>query len=194
MTVRHRGGAVFLQGVENASFSRIRFDQLEGNGVFLSNHVKGSEIVDCDFWRTGDSAVLAVGSSSLNNGSSAEYPSQNTISRNYMDTVGVNMKQTSCYFKALTYDNLIQDNICFTGPRAGLNWNDGFLGGDLVEGNVIFDMVRETGDRKCSCSLSVLLASHEAAAQMAPSIAGIGGSGSSTARSPARLSGPALTA
>ena len=162
--------------------------------MFLSNHVKGSEIVDCDFWRTGDSAVLAVGSSSLNNGSSAEYPSQNTISRNYMDTVGVNMKQTSCYFKALTYDNLIQDNICFTGPRAGLNWNDGFLGGDLVEGNVIFDMVRETGDRKCSCSLSVLLASHEAAAQMVPSTAGIGGSGSSTARSPARRSGPALTA
>eukprot|EP01047_Picozoa_sp_COSAG01_P046207 COSAG01_NODE_4318_length_5137_cov_14.668718_3_plen_50_part_00 len=23
------------------------------------------------------------------------------------------------------------------------NWNDGFMGGDLVEGNVIFNMVRE---------------------------------------------------
>lgn len=29
-----------------------------------------------------------------------------------MDTVGVNMKQTSCYFKAITYANTVRDNIC----------------------------------------------------------------------------------
>lgn len=33
------------------------------------------------------------------------------------------------------------------GEQAGLNWNDGFMGGDLVEGNVIFNMVRETGGK-----------------------------------------------
>ena len=78
----------------------------------------------------------------------SEYPHNNFIERNYFDTVGVNMKQTSCYFKAITFGNTIRDNICFNGPRAGLNWNDGFMGGDLVEGNVIFNMVRETGDRE----------------------------------------------
>ena len=63
-----------------------------------------------------------------------------------MDTLGVNMKQTSCYFRALAPANTIRENICYTGPRAGVNWNDGFMGGDVLEGNVIFDMVRETGD------------------------------------------------
>ncbi len=36
------------------------------------------------------------------------------------------MKQTSCYFKAQTYNNNITDNICHDGPRAGINFNDGF--------------------------------------------------------------------
>jgi len=64
----HRGAAVFIEGAENISLTSIKFDQLDGNGVFLSNHVKGSSISDNDFWRTGDSCVLAVGSSRLNNG------------------------------------------------------------------------------------------------------------------------------
>jgi hypothetical protein len=93
----HRGAAVFLQGAENISFSGMRFDQLEGNGVFFSNHVKHSEVVDCDFWRTGDSAVLAVGSTKLSNATASEYPSLNTIARNWIDTLGVNMKQVSTY-------------------------------------------------------------------------------------------------
>ena len=54
----HRGAAVFVQGAENISLSGMRFDQLEGNGVFFSNHVKHSEVIDSDFWRTGDSAVV----------------------------------------------------------------------------------------------------------------------------------------
>ena len=52
----------------------MRFDQLEGNGVFFSNHVKHSEVIDSDFWRTGDSAVLAVGSTKLTNATASEYP------------------------------------------------------------------------------------------------------------------------
>jgi hypothetical protein len=107
----HRGGAVLLQGASNISLSYLKLDQLEGNAVTLSNYVKGSSVVDCDFWRTGDSAVVALGSTKLSNGSSAEYPHLNSIERNYFDTVGVNMKQTSCYFKAITYSNTVRDNM-----------------------------------------------------------------------------------
>ena len=39
-----------------------------------------------------------------------------------------------------------QDNLCYNGPRAGINWNDGFAGGSTVAGNLVFNMVRETGD------------------------------------------------
>lgn len=56
------------------------------------------------------------------------------------------MKQTSCVFRSLSESTVIRDNVCYNGPRAGINFNDAFIGGDLVEGNVIFNMVRETGD------------------------------------------------
>jgi hypothetical protein len=45
------------------------------------------------------------------------------------------------------------------GPRAGLNWNDGHGGNNVIEGNLIFNMVRETGDHGiASSSLMNLLA------------------------------------
>ena len=37
-------------------------------------------------------------------------------------------KQSSFYFQAKSAQNLIQDNIFFHGPRAGMNFNDGFGG------------------------------------------------------------------
>jgi len=142
----HRGGAVFLDGAIRITIERVKFDQVGGNGVFLSNHVVNSSVLDCDFFRTGDTAVAAVGSTRGVNGSAATVPTMNTISNNHFDTVGVYTKQTSCYFKAQTYANTIADNICHDGPRAGVNFNDGFMGGDELARNVIWGMVRETGD------------------------------------------------
>ena len=142
----HRGGAVFLHGAESISFEQVKFDQLDGNGVFLSSYAKNNAILDCDFWRTGDTAVAAVGVSQMMNGTAPTYPSGNLIRGNHFDTVGIMMKQTSCYFKAITYNNTISNNVCHDGPRAGINFNDGFMGGDTLKENLIWAMVRETGD------------------------------------------------
>jgi hypothetical protein len=38
------------------------------------------------------------------------------------------------------------NNICFNGPRAGYNFNDGMGGGNALTSNLIFNMVRETSD------------------------------------------------
>ena len=74
------------------------------------------------------------------------YPAFNVVERNHFDTVGIEIKQTSCYFKAKAYANSISNNICHDGPRAGVNQNDGFAGGSTVEGNLILNTVLETGD------------------------------------------------
>ena len=63
-----------------------------------------------------------------------------------MHEIGVYGKQTSCYFQALGQENRVEDNLCYNGPRAGINWNDGFAGGSTVSGNLVFNQVRETGD------------------------------------------------
>jgi hypothetical protein len=144
----HRGGAVFLDGAERVTFRSISFDQLDGNGVFFSNHVRDSAVEHCDFWRTGDSAMLSVGSAPGGDArlaSGAMMPLNNSFSFNWIEEVGVHIKQTSCFFKSMS-QSIVRGNVCYNGPRAGVNWNDGMPGGDIVEGNIIFNMVRETGD------------------------------------------------
>ena len=44
----------------------------------------------------------------------------------------------------------------YNGPRAHLNNNDGFGGGQLIENNLIFNSCRESGDHgpfKCVCAV-----------------------------------------
>ena len=41
---------------------------------------------------------------------------------------------------------MVERNVCFNGPRAALNFNDGFGGGAIVRHNAFANWVRETGD------------------------------------------------
>jgi len=54
--------------------------------------------------------------------------------------------QSSCVFQAKTATTTIENNLFYNGPRAGINFNDHFGGGDNVTGNVIFNQCRESGD------------------------------------------------
>jgi hypothetical protein len=126
--------------------SNCSFDQVGGNGVLLSNNVQNSSILGNEFVNTGDSAVVSVGSSVGIIGTAPTFPQGNTIANNHMHEIGIYGKQTSCYFQALGKANTLKDNLCYNGPRAGINWNDGFAGGSTVMGNLVFNMVRETGD------------------------------------------------
>merc|ERR1712139_561970 len=76
----------------------------------------------------------------------ATYPNRNTVARNHIHEVGVYGKQTSCFFQAISANTSLEDNICYNGPRAGVNFNDGFGGGNHMRGNLLFNHVRETGD------------------------------------------------
>jgi hypothetical protein len=48
--------------------------------------------------------------------------------------------------QAKTAATLIQGNVFFNGPRAGINYNDGFGGGDVISENLVFSSCRESGD------------------------------------------------
>ena len=48
--------------------------------------------------------------------------------------------------QAVTARTHFRGNVGFNGPRAGINLNDGFGGGDLLEHNLLFNWVRESGD------------------------------------------------
>ena len=42
--------------------------------------------------------------------------------------------------------SLYSGNVMFNGPRAGINANDGFGGGDVISHNLVFSSCRESGD------------------------------------------------
>ena len=55
-------------------------------------------------------------------------------------------KQSSAFVTFQSSEQRVVENIIFNGPRAHINVNDGFRGGNLVEGNVITNSCRESGD------------------------------------------------
>jgi len=145
----HRGASVFADGAVDITIRGCHFDQVDGNGVFLSRYVRNSSIVDNDFSAVGDSAILLVGASGhhrTNQAGSVEYPAYNLIEGNHINTVGVWGKQTAGYFKSVARANIVRNNVFHDGPRSGVNFNDGFAGGALLEGNLLFNFVRESND------------------------------------------------
>ena len=54
--------------------------------------------------------------------------------------------KSSAFFQAITALTTIEGNIFFNGPRAGINFNDGFGGGNVIRNNLLFNFCRETSD------------------------------------------------
>lgn len=68
------------------------------------------------------------------------------IEGNIVHELGMWEKQSSMWFQAKSAKTTIRHNLFFNGPRAGINFNDGFGGGDEVSENLIFNTCRESGD------------------------------------------------
>ena len=142
----HRGGAVFVEGIDGFTLQKCRFDAPGGNALFLSNYVRNAVIQDNEFKYTGDSAIAAVGSVNIIDGTDGNQPRGTKIIYNLVHEIGIYGKQTSAYMQALACQTELSGNVFFNGPRAGININDGFGGGNRFENNLIFNMVRETND------------------------------------------------
>ncbi len=142
----HRGGTMFMEGTINTLVSNCTFDSVGGNGIFISNYNRGAVIQKNEFKLMGDSAIAAVGSSRLIDGTDGNQPRGTQIIGNLAHEIGVWGKQTAFYIQSVACETLLAGNVFFNGPRAGINFNDGFGGKNQVMYNLGFNMVRETGD------------------------------------------------
>ena len=79
-------------------------------------------------------------------GTDGNHPLHTLVSGNLAREVGLYEKQNSFYMQAKTAQSKILNNVFFNGPRAGINLNDGFGGGDEIAGNLVFSTCRESGD------------------------------------------------
>jgi len=79
-------------------------------------------------------------------GRDGNQPRGTTVKGNIAREIGIWQKQSSMWFQATTAQTHFVGNVFFNGPRAALNFNDGFGGGDVIEHNLLANCVRESGD------------------------------------------------
>ena len=142
----YRGGTVFVEGVDGFNLQGCLFDAVGGNGIFLSGYVRRAVIQNNEFVWSGDNAIVSVGDTNLIDGTLGTQPRGTEITGNLVHENGVFGKQTSAYVQSLSCQVEVSENVFFNGPRAGINFNDGFGGGNLVQNNLLFNQVRETSD------------------------------------------------
>jgi len=160
-----RFGAVFLQGTEGVRVEACTFERLDGNAVMISGYNRNATVENSDFAFIGGNAIASWGYTNETrydpgrpgvenigypaagvDGTDGEHPRYTTVRGCTAREVGLYEKQSSFYVQAKTAQSLITGNVFFNGPRAVINANDGFGGGDEISHNLVFSTCRESGD------------------------------------------------
>lgn len=156
-----RSAALVFEGTERCTLADSLISNVDGNGFGLNGYNRNATIRDNDFEWIGDGAMFAWGYTgyclNLNctrklpykvgpDGRGGEQPRNTRVSGNLVREIGIWQKQSSMWFQAVTAETIFEHNVHFNGPRAGININDGFGGGDVFRHNLLLNCVRESGD------------------------------------------------
>ena len=161
-----RLGAILFEGAQDCSVQDCTFEDLGGNGVFLSRYNRRVNVTGCRFTRLGESAVCLVGnvdavrspairySTTLPQDQidltpgpkTPDYPAQCSIHNNLMHRFGIIGKQVAGVIISMAEEITVSHNTIYQCPRAAICINDGCWGGHIVEYNDAFNTVRESGD------------------------------------------------
>jgi len=155
-----RSGAFFMEGTEISGCDSCFFSRLDGNAVMISGYNRNATVMNSEFVWIGDNCIASWGKTSYpdekiaklapgfgwNGNTTKTQPRFSQIINNFVHEIGIWEKQSSFYFQAKSCQNVIKGNIFFNGPRAGVNFNDGFGGGNELADNLMFNTCRESGD------------------------------------------------
>jgi hypothetical protein len=154
-----RAGAVYIDNCENIRVQNCFFDQIGGNGIFISGYNRNHVIYNNTFIDAGASCVAicglmtAVRCARSNNCTdrtpgpqSTDYPEYITVDNNMMDHLGRFEKQTSGVTQSMCMFDTVRHNTVCRCPRAGINFTDGCWGGHEIEYNWVYKAVLETQD------------------------------------------------
>jgi hypothetical protein len=142
----HRGGAIFMENVHNMTIRHCHFRRLDGNAIFLSRTTRNVTIEQNRFEWIGENAIATWGDTDGYDATAGNYPMYTLIQNNVMRELGIYQKQSSAVGQSKAALTTIRNNIMFNMPRAAINFNDMVGGGDVVEGNLLFNTCRESGD------------------------------------------------
>lgn len=162
----YRGGAVFLEGVENIQIRDSEIFQIGGNAIFVSGYGKNVLVNGCHIHQTGASGVCFVGKpTALRNPlfeyeerqsideidkapgpKSEEYPRNCAVEDSLIHGIGTVERQPAGVQISMAQHITVRDCSIYDTVRAGINISEGTFGGHLIEGCDVFDTVLETHD------------------------------------------------
>lgn len=160
----HRGGAMFVESVEDIRVDRCSFDGAGGNAFFVNQYARRVKISNCRVTDVGESGICFVGKQIYREDKrfkcptcgflnwwgwdppNDEIPLDCEVTNNLVHDVGVFAKQCAGLFMANCQRIKVLHNEIYNVPRAGINLNNGRYGGHLFEFNDVHDCVRETAD------------------------------------------------
>ena len=161
-----RLGAVRFEGAEDCVVRDCVFEDLGGNGVFLSGYNRRVHVLDSKFTRLGESGVCLIGKLDAVRSPAVEYsvtlpqdeidptpgprtpdhPAHCRVHGNLMHDFGLVGKQVAGAVISMADSITVSHNTIYECPRAAICINDGCWGGHIIEYNDVFNTVRETGD------------------------------------------------
>ena len=142
----YHGAALDIHGAHNVTIANSRFERLDNNAILLSGYTRAVNIVDNEASWLGANFAAAWGDTVLNDGTAGNQPRGTTLSGNLVREIGIYEKQSSAWFQAKACLTNITGNLFFNGPRAAVNFNDGFGGSNEVSDNIMWNWCRESGD------------------------------------------------
>ena len=104
--------------------------------TIISNHIS----------HTGEVPINLQGETDWIDATAGTFPESTVIAGNLIHEVATKLRGGCAFFQSLAARTSFTGNVVFSGPRAGLNFNDAMGGGDAVKKNLVFDFVRETAD------------------------------------------------
>jgi hypothetical protein len=149
-----RMASVYMESTENVMIENCTFFRIGGNALMLSKYNKHATIKSNHFAWLGGSAIALWGftdeitANGIHgiDGTNGDYPRWTTIELNFFREIGVWEKQSSAVFQAKSAETILKNNVVLNLGRAGFNFNDGFGGGDVITGNILFHTCRESSD------------------------------------------------
>jgi hypothetical protein len=141
-----RGGAVLIENASHVTISGCQFFRLDGSAVFLSRRTRNVTIEQCKFEWLGENAIATWGETDAFNATAEDFPMHTLIQFNFMRELGIFQIQSSAFASNKAALSTVRNNVMYNMPRAAINFNDLVGGGDVVEGNVIFNTCRKSGD------------------------------------------------
>ena len=146
-----------MDGCENITISENYFTRTDGIAISINRYNRNNTIYKNEaVWggatfiaQWGDTEGITFPGEVTEmgwDGTNGNQPRFTNVSYNLVHELGIWEKQSSFYFQAKSCQNYIFGNIFYNGPRAGVNFNDGFGGGSKLLSNLLFNTCRESGD------------------------------------------------